>query len=634
MKVLCVAEKNSIAKSVASSLSRKQFRVDDSNFKYVKNYSFQFEFPNLGACDVVMTAVSGHLMTKDISSDYGWGKVPPETLFSCPVVTRPSDKNCEKIIKNISNLAKSSDYLMIWTDCDREGEYIGWEILEAAKQGNACFDLDNTLRARFSHLEPKHVYHAACNPVKLDKRMIDAVDIRMELDLRTGFCFTRLLTNSFRNIIQSNDQKSNNKMVSYGNCQFPTLGFVVDRYKRIKHFKSERYWSIHINIRKNRKKYTLTWDQGHLFDRLQVVALYQNCINENSDKCVVKNIYTKPISKYSPLPLTTVEMQKDCAKFFKMSAKDILNTAESLYTKGFISYPRTETDSFPKNMDFKHFIEMQKQSSEWGQYATSLLDNNNNYSNKFRQPRRGKHDDEAHPPIHPVLFVANLTGKERNVYEYIVRRFLAACSLDAKGQTTKINIQWGTETFSISGLVVTERNFLEVYKWGHWETSKKELPQLDVGERINVVDPKIVEGSTTPPEPLTESDLIALMDINGIGTDATIADHIETIIQREYIVKSEKQTGRSKKEIILPTVLGYGLADGFSKLEFDNLSLTKPFMRKDMEADLTNVCQGNKIPQDVVKNTLMIYREAYDITLNRMGVLTKAYKDALISNKD
>lgn len=638
MRVLCVAEKNKISKAVSASLSRNNFQTSDTKNKYVKNYMFKFTFPQWGECDVVMTAVSGHLTKKEVPNEYGWGKTSHDSLFSCPITTTLADDGAKKIAENIRNLAKNSDKLMIWTDCDREGEYIGWEIVQEAQKGNPSFDLDTVYRAKFSHLEGSHLYGAACNPVRLDKMEIDAVETRIELDLRTGFSFTRLLTDSFRNVLRDDiDQRGNknNKMVSYGNCQFPTLGFVVDRFKRIKNFKSEQFWYIALSVKKNRKTFNFSWTRGRLYDRLLTVCIYQNCIDEQGDHAIVRSIETKPTSRYAPLPLTTVEMQKDCSLYFKYSAKETLQTAESLYTKGFISYPRTETDSFPKTMDFKHFISMQTESPEWGEYAKMLLNesndntNNNDNNNKFRIPRRGNHDDEAHPPIHPVGYAGDLTGKEKNVYEYIVRRFLASCSLDAKGSDTNIRIQWGTEFFTTSGTVVLETNFLDIYKWSSWTSSKKQLPVLEVGERIPISDGNVSSGQTSPPTPLTETELISLMDVNGIGTDATIADHIETILQREYITKEKNGTGRNSREIIQPTVLGYALADGFSKLEFDNISLTKPFLRKDMEKDLSAISIGAKQRNQVLKDTLNIYHEAYDITNGRISVLVQSYKNAL-----
>lgn len=621
VKVLCVAEKNKISKGVAELLSNKHFQTKDTRNKYVKNYTFRCKLPQWGDCDITMTAVAGHILEKDLPKGYGWNDVRNVDLLSCPLIDRFSSKDSEKIASNIKDLAKEADILMIWTDCDREGEYIGYEIMVQAQTGNGRFNLDTTYRAKFSHLERNHIYAAACNPIRLDKNAIQAVSTRIEIDLRSGFCFTRLLTTSLKSYLQ-NDDKS---LVSYGSCQFPTLGFVVDRAKRMKYFKSEEYWGINISIRKDRKKYPFSWSRNRLFDRLLTISIYQNCIENQGDNVVVTKVDNKPTTRYAPLPLTTVELQKDCSKYFKLSAKDTLNVAEGLYTKGFISYPRTETDSFPSKMDFKEYIGKQTQSSEWGDYAKMLIDD----PSKFRIPRRGKNNDEAHPPIHPVSYAGSLTGREKQVYEYIVRRFLACCSLDAKGASTTITVRWSTEYFSTTGTVVLETNFYDIFKYANWTSSSKSLPVLAVGEQVPIADAKITSGKTSKPQPLTETELIALMDKNGIGTDATIAEHIEKIIQRQYVIKEKDGHGRCAKECLFPTPLGYALVDGFSKIDLQDISLTKPFLRKDMESDLSAICDGRKTKQEVLQETLKIYKDAYSITEDQMPLLIRAYRDSI-----
>ena len=89
--------------------------------------------------------------------------------------------------------------------------------------------------------------------------------------------------------------------------------------------------------------------------------------------------------------------------------------------KGLISYPRTETDQFDDHhFNFQELIQAQTQDQRWGDFASTLLDKN-------ITTRKGRHNDQAHPPIHPVQYAPGLTGKEKTVYEFVVRRFLACC---------------------------------------------------------------------------------------------------------------------------------------------------------------------------------------------------------------
>ena len=144
-----------------------------------------------------------------------------------------------------------------------------------------------------------------------------------------------------------------------------------------------------------------------------------------------------------------------------------MQIAEALYQRGFLSYPRTETDVFDPQFDFMTLIEKQTADPAWGGFASgcvlylALLQTYSTHeptstssrlqNGGFTPPRRGKKDDHAHPPIHPTAHVANLVGDEKRVYEYITRRFLACCSKDALGWQTTVEVQYGDEEFYATG---------------------------------------------------------------------------------------------------------------------------------------------------------------------------------------
>jgi DNA topoisomerase-3 len=249
----------------------------------------------------------------------------------------------------------------------------------------------------------------------------------------------------------------------------------------------------------------------------------------------------------------------------------------------------------------------------------------------FRQPRAGQNNDQAHPPIHPVGYVANNalpTDEHRRLYEFVARRFLACCSEDAKGETTTIEIQFGDEIFHTHGLLVRERNYLDVYPYERWESSQQ-LPDFTVGEQFIPTEATMLEGQTGPPGYLTEPELIALMDANGIGTDATMAEHIAKIKEREYVIsrpRSEaarregngdggpvrgRQGGRGQRggrgsggagagngggrggrgtvQEFIPSTLGVALVEGYNNMGFEP-SLSKPFLRKEVGAKSVVTC--------------------------------------------
>ena len=306
-----------------------------------------------------------------------------------------------------------------------------------------------------------------------------------------------------------------------------------------------------------------------------------------------------------------------------MDSHRAMQIAESLYTKGWISYPRTETDQYDRGMNLQALVQKQTQDGRWGAFANNLVNSG------FKWPREGRNNDRAHPPIHPVNYVANsvLNQDEQRVYEFVVRRFLACCSEDAKGEKTTVEILYGSEFFTANGLMVTERNYLDVYPYDKWESSQQ-LPIFTDGETLVPTEAKMNEGKTQPPNYLTEPELIGLMDANGIGTDATMAEHIAKIKDREYVQTRPRAataaaaadgdddgeqvgdrqpagarrggrggrggggagrggagSGGNTVQEFIPTTLGVALIQGYENLNFET-SLSKPFLRKEVSASL------------------------------------------------
>ncbi len=155
-------------------------------------------------------------------------------------------------------------------------------------------------------------------------------------------------------------------------------------------------------------------------------------------------------------------------------------------------------------------VQEQSNDPSWGPFAQRLC------AGEFSPPRNGGHDDKAHPPIHPIKHTAGLGGDEKRVYEYIVRRFLACCAQDAVAQETSIEIQIATESFHVSGVAISARNYLEVFPWDHW--SDKMMPRMRTGDTFVPTTLDMTESTTVAPSLLTEHELIALMDRNGIVT--------------------------------------------------------------------------------------------------------------------
>ena len=440
---------------------------------------------------------------------------------------------------------------------------------------------------------------------------------RIELDLRIGASFTRLQCLQ----LQPVSDRLREMILSYGSCQFPTLGFVVDRYFRVKNFKPETFWLLRLLHHREGIKVNFNWKRVHLFDRTVVTILFEQCLDAKLAK--VTKVQKKPTSKWRPLPLTTVDLQMQGSRYLRMTSHKVMEIAETLYTQGWISYPRTETDQFAREFDLQGLVRKQTQDPNWGQHAQGLLDG------AFRTPRSGRKNDQAHPPIHPVNYVSPtaLNPDQKRVYEFVARRFLACCSEDAKGEATDIDINWGREQFHTHGLTVLARNYLDVYPYDKWESSQQ-LPQYHFGETFEPTEATMTDGKTTAPSHLTEPELIGLMDANGIGTDATMAEHIKKIKDRLYVLENSRGSGRNAVKELLPSELGVALVEGYDNLDLD-VSVSKPFLRKEMELKMKAICEGRATRNDVVQESLEQYREVFTKTQQGIGSLKTAIRKYL-----
>ncbi|CAI2732107.1 unnamed protein product [Schistosoma spindalis] len=517
----------------------------------------------------------------------------PMVLFDAPIVKQVL-KDYEPIKQTLQREVRSCQKLIIWTDCDREGENIGVEVIDVCKEVKPNIEV---LRARFSEITPAAVHRAVNGLTNPDYNASTAVDARQELDLRIGAAFTRFQTLRLRRVFP---QALSDQLISYGSCQFPTLGFVVERFREVDQFVSEPFWRIVVTVSRDEKTTEFQWQRGRLFDQDCCRAYYEHLHQE---------------------------LEKLASRKLHMGARYAMQLAERLYNKGFISYPRTETKIFPPDLDLKSLVRVQINDSRWSDFASRILERGPN-------PKNGKSSDKAHPPIHPLKVGDSLQGDEARLYELVTRHFLACLSTDAEGAETVVRLCIGKPTlprafnsslstanlltsedgelFESKGLMILALNYLEVYIYDRW--TEKDMPVFHLGEWILPDNIQILTGQTCPPPLLTEADLISLMDRHGIGTDATHAEHIETIKQRLYV-------GLEQNKFLVPGQLGMGLVEGYDSMGFE---MSKPNLRSEFEADLKLICEGRKTKEEVLHHHLNKYKELFRLALNQASFLDRA----------
>lgn len=612
--ILNVAEKPSIAKRVAEVLSKNNFGSRDGYSKYNRCFEFKCRFAIPGAFqeqefNMVVTSVSGHLMELDFQDQFrSWSSCAPSVLFEAPVVRKVGSQG-QNIARTLQREARTAKVLIIWTDCDREGEAIGAEIAQTCRERAPNIIVK---RAQFSVANEANLWQALRNLRELNQREVDAVETRTEIDLRIGSAFTRFQTLDLRD-----NMGLQQRLISFGPCQFPTLGFIVERAEEIRLFIPEDFWTIKMAYQASAEAACeFFWSRGQLYDHLTALVLYELCVE--AGEAQVERVQQRPTSKWRPVPLSTVEMQIRLSRSRGLASETTMHVAEALYQRGLISYPRTETDSFDPSFNLQELVNIQRNHNEWGNYAAGLLDQGG-----FQMPRQGRNNDQAHPPIHPTACVPleELQGPERIVYEFVVRHFLACCSHDARGSKSTVVVSMGGETFITTGLEVLEFNYLEVYIYERW--TQRTLPRFEEGQTFVPSVLEMYKGRTSPPELLSEPDLIRLMDKHGIGTDATIQDHIKTVQDREYATK----VGNSVKRF-RPEPLGYALVQAYKRIGHEK-EISGPALRAQMEHQLKEICQGRLTKDVVIQGLIARFRAVFQATLARINLLHQAVAEYL-----
>jgi DNA topoisomerase-3 len=652
--VLHVAEKPSIAQSIAKGLCKGNYETLSKVTPIHQFSSPPFpKAPNASKCVHKVTSVAGHVYNVDFPSSYqSWDSVDPADLFHAPITKKPCKSS---IVKHLSDSAKGVDFIVLWLDCDREGENIAFEVLDCClgrMDGSSPYD--RVYRAYFSAINPSDIQKAYDSLGKPDKNQSLAVDARQELDLKVGVAFSRFQTRYFQGRYGDLDSA----VLSYGPCQTPTLGFCVKRHIDIETFKPEPYWLMDLGLYKRGRVFRAQSNAGRSFNQQKIQQWIKTVFDASPPStAVVSSVVSKEKKQGRPVPLNTVSLLKACSKALGIGPHSAMQTAERLYLSGYLSYPRTESTAYPKSFDIRGALQIQASDSRWGSYVSDLLKTGN------CKPKGGV-DMGDHPPITPCKAAAphELSGDMSRVYELVTRHFIASVSQDASWNNTKVSIDvdilGDKGNFTIRGKQLVSPGFLAVLLHKEYGDEKDEsleysiedeteevenLPEFKVGEVFSLVDAKaasqskvstiptgsyatlgVKEKMTVPPSHLSESELINLMEKNGIGTDASIATHIENICKRNYV---ELVTGRK----LVPTKLGLVLAQGYHLI--DN-SLVLPKVRADIEKECNKVAKGLADKETVLKNAIEIFSTKFHNFVKDIGKMDILFSSSFAKLQD
>lgn len=394
-------------------------------------------------------------------------------------------------------------------------------------------------------------------------------------------------------------QKGIQDVFSAGRVQTPTLALVVKREKEISNFKSEPFWEVKGTFNYNGQKVTGKWikdDQTRIDNPEMANAIAAFC----KDKTCQASEVNKERKQYKPPYLYQLSsLQSAANKKYKYSPKKTLDIAQKLYTKGMISYPRSDS-SFVTSEEAAEFPSILSKLQKQDAYKDLFPLKKQSIMNDKRYVNASKVSDHyAIIPTEQVPKLDKLSGEESKIYDLIARSLLAAHEdVAIVDYTTLTTLVDNRAAFISKGQVKFQEGWHRVIPSSQKD---EELPPIEKGQAGTVLSADVIEGKTQPPKRFTEGQLITMMktagkhledeslekvlkDTEGLGTEATRAGIITMLKDRKYIEVVKNQVSATDKGILLIDSIGEAV-------------LASPEMTAKWEQRLKEIGSGNASPQ-------------------------------------
>ncbi|CAI2384000.1 unnamed protein product [Moneuplotes crassus] len=569
INITMIAEKPSAAKEIANALSKAQ--CDKITRKSIERYEFYGKFKGIEAFFIV-TSVYGFLYRTHYKKQVQSYDLDPHNFLDDQLTDYPSDFkerrrrgkfSTSNIMENLEYVLSGSHLIIFWTDNDVAGENICFEVLKFIQKRRIECQFQNTLRAQFSslsHIEIRESFDDL--RYRPDKAKSMACHARDVIDLRVGIAFTTFLTYE----IQKKIGKNLAKRISYGPCQFPAFWFCYKRFIEIKNFEPYNYWRVKATLNtKNSDKIDVYLDEE--FKEKSKAEEMVKKITGTTAIFARTDSQTVKIPKPQPINLLLSSSEE-----LGYTASKTSRIAQTLYRKGMISYPRTNSRQYNYGFEYVPMLESFSIKGEYKHIAKDLLKRINKSKeeeefSKYDIQQCRKNEYQAHPPVYPVSMPSKhgILIKDSDSYHLhnlVMKHFLSTLDKEAVVQTHKDIVKIGdTELYSQSS-EFTENTFTKYYRP---KGVKKLLKHLDkprlTEEEYDICSITLEELQKPPPDFLSEPELIQLLEQHKIGTDGTIPDHINKIVMRKYV------TEVNDPRCFIPTSLGFCLAEGFLEIQ-------------------------------------------------------------------
>ncbi|MBI4170727.1 MAG: DNA topoisomerase I [Candidatus Aenigmarchaeota archaeon] len=522
---LIISEKPSAAKSIAEALAEGKVKThgDDGS----KAVYYEFVRDNK---DFMVVPAVGHLFTlKQIGK--GWNYPVFDADWSPTFQANKFAKFTEPYFRNMELLAKDAKDVVIATDYDEEGEVIGYNIL------TRILGRKDATRMKFSTMTKEELIDSYLHSGKINKNLIEAGLARHFLDFYWGLSLTRALTLA----IKASAKRF--RILSTGRVQGPVLHMLAKHEKQIQAFRSKPFWELGLDVAIGKQTLKAQYSKDKIWDKQEADKIAEKIGQEAK----VKDIKTKIMTQNPPKPYNTTSLLADIYRYFGYSPQQGMSIAEALYQAGLISYPRTSSEKLPKDINYKKIISALGKQSKYAKEAKQLLA-------KELKPEEGAKTDTAHPAVYPTGEAKKIGGKQQNVYDLIVRRFLACFGEPAKRESIKVSLESGGEIFFLSGKKTIEAGWTLLYgKYAQREEII--LPNMRIGDVLKIKKVNLNEKETQPPARYSQGSVLKDMEAKNLGTKATRSQILQILYNRGYLI------GKS----IEVTELGMQLSDVLEK---------------------------------------------------------------------
>ncbi|MEQ1766349.1 MAG: type I DNA topoisomerase [Methylotenera sp.] len=450
-----------------------------------------------------------------------------------------------KHVDAIAKAVKNADSIYLATDPDREGEAISWHIAEILKSKNL---LKNKLMKRvvFHEITKTAVENAIAEPRDISMPMVNAQQARRALDYLVGFNLSPLLWKKIR------------RGLSAGRVQSPALRLIVERELEIEAFKSQEYWSIHLDALKHSHGFTAKLiqlnnekvEQFTVINHDQQSDIVGKLLLASAGKTTVSRVEKKQRSRSPTAPFTTSTLQQEAVRKLGFTTSRAMRIAQQLYegmdvgggTVGLITYMRTDSFSIAAEA-----------IAQIRDYVKKNFDAEYLPKSAILYKTKSKSAQEAHEAIRPTDISRTpasvrqyLNDEQFKLYEIIWKRALACQMAPAKFDAVSVDLSVGSDAnlFRASGQTLVFPGFIAVYMEGtddEEEEGESKLPLLETGEVLTVEKIYGNQHFTEPPPRYGEASLVKILEEFGIGRPSTYASIISTLQDREYVLLDKKR---------------------------------------------------------------------------------------------